>query len=159
MGEEEGLLQMESWPAFLVGGHHTASPVPAMGVSPSLCQRAPLFKTHSWNPAAFFRSATFSVKDSEAPGTSDSLVLTGKFAQSCQTLYDPMDHSLPRFSSAHGLLQAGVPEWVAFAFSVGLYLMVGGKETGCVRLAESHSLPRVGLRWQRRLVHGACLLL
>ena len=52
-----------------------------------------------------------------------------------------MDHSLPRFSSAHGLLQAGVPEWVAFAFSVGLYLMVGGKETGCVRLAESHPCP------------------
>ena len=80
LGEEEGLLRMESWPAFLVGGHHTASPIPAMGVSPSLCQRAPLFKTHSWNPAAFFRSATFSMKDSEAPGTSDSLVLTGKFA-------------------------------------------------------------------------------
>ena len=36
--------------------------------------------------------------------------------QSCPTLRDPMDCSLPG-SSAHGILQARVLEWVAIAFS------------------------------------------
>ena len=35
-------------------------------------------------------------------------------AQSCPTLSDPMDYSLPG-SSIHGILQAKVPEWVATA--------------------------------------------
>ena len=37
--------------------------------------------------------------------------------QSCLTLSDPMDCSLPG-SSVHGLFQAGVLEWGAIAFSV-----------------------------------------
>ena len=36
--------------------------------------------------------------------------------QSCPTLSDPMDCSLPD-SSVHGIFQAGVLEWVAIAFS------------------------------------------
>ena len=43
-------------------------------------------------------------------------------AQSCLTLSDPMDCSLPG-SSAHGIFQARVLEWVAIAFSV---LSIGG---------------------------------
>ena len=39
-------------------------------------------------------------------------------AQSCPTLCDPMDYSLPG-SSAHGILQARVLEWVAISFSRG----------------------------------------
>ena len=35
-------------------------------------------------------------------------------AQSCPTLSDPMDCSLPG-SSVHGIFQAGVPEWGAIA--------------------------------------------
>ena len=38
-------------------------------------------------------------------------------AQSCQTLWDPMDCSLPG-SSVHGIFQAIVLEWGAIAFSV-----------------------------------------
>ena len=38
-------------------------------------------------------------------------------AQSCPTLHDPMDCSLPG-SSVHGIFQAKVPEWGAIAFSV-----------------------------------------
>ena len=38
-------------------------------------------------------------------------------AQSCLTLCDPMDCSLPG-SSAHGIFQARVLEWVAVAFSI-----------------------------------------
>src|SRR5574337_719605 len=37
-------------------------------------------------------------------------------AQSCLTLSDPMDCSLPG-SSVHGIFQARVLEWVAIAFS------------------------------------------
>ena len=37
-------------------------------------------------------------------------------AQSCPTLSDPMDCSLPS-SSVHGIFQARVLEWVAIAFS------------------------------------------
>ena len=40
-------------------------------------------------------------------------------AQSCPTLSDPMDCSLPG-SSAHGIFQARVLQWGAIAFSVSL---------------------------------------
>ena len=41
-------------------------------------------------------------------------------AQSCPTLSDPMDYSLPD-SSIHGIFQARVLEWVAIAFSRHIY--------------------------------------
>ena len=45
-------------------------------------------------------------------------------AQSCPTLLDPMDCSLPG-SSVHGIFQARVLEWVAIAFSIiNVYYMV-----------------------------------
>ena len=45
-------------------------------------------------------------------------------AQSCPTLSDPMDCSLPG-SSVHGIFQAGVLEWGALAFSdTGLELSI-----------------------------------
>ena len=40
--------------------------------------------------------------------------------QSCLTLFDPMDCSLPG-SSVHGILQAEILEWVAISFSGGSY--------------------------------------
>ena len=40
-------------------------------------------------------------------------------AQSCLTLCDPVDCSLPG-SSLHGILQARILEWVAISFSRGL---------------------------------------
>ena len=36
-----------------------------------------------------------------------------KVAQSCPTLFDPMDYTV------HGILQARILEWVAFPFSGG----------------------------------------
>ena len=38
--------------------------------------------------------------------------------QSCPTLCDPMDCSPPG-SSVHGILQAGILEWIAILFSRG----------------------------------------
>ena len=48
--------------------------------------------------------------------TSESVKV--KFAQSCPTLCNPMDCSLPG-SSVHGILQARMWEWVAVPFSKG----------------------------------------
>ena len=48
-------------------------------------------------------------------------------AQSCPTLSDPMDCSLPG-SSVHGIFQASVLEWGAIAFSAG---NASGKEPAC----------------------------
>ena len=45
-------------------------------------------------------------------------------AQSCSTLSNPMDCSLPG-SSIHGIFQARVLEWGAIAFSVPLLQEVG----------------------------------
>ena len=39
-------------------------------------------------------------------------------AQSCLTLCDPMDYSLPG-SSVHGILQARILEWVAISYNRG----------------------------------------
>ena len=41
---------------------------------------------------------------------------TAKLLQSCPTLCNPMDCSLPGFS-VHGILQARTLEWVAISFS------------------------------------------
>ena len=53
-------------------------------------------------------------------GTNEAQVLhtetETEVAQSCPTLRDPMDCSLPG-SSVHGIFQARVLEWVAIAFS------------------------------------------
>ena len=44
--------------------------------------------------------------------------LLSVLTQSCLTLCDPMDYSLPG-SSVHGILQARILEWVAMPFSRG----------------------------------------
>ena len=51
-------------------------------------------------------------------------------AQSCPTLSDPMDCSLPG-PSIHGILQARVLEWGAIAFSITLmHLSLNEEENG-----------------------------
>ena len=44
-------------------------------------------------------------------------------AQSCPTISDPMDCSLPGFS-VHGIFQTEVLEWGAIAFSILILTMV-----------------------------------
>ena len=50
-----------------------------------------------------------------------------EFAQSCLTLSDPMDCSLPG-SSVHGIFQARVLEWGAIAFADDTTLMAESEE-------------------------------
>ena len=49
--------------------------------------------------------------------------IENEVAQSCQTLCDSMDCSLPG-SSIHGILQSRVLEWDAIAFSKVNYTLV-----------------------------------
>jgi len=46
----------------------------------------------------------------------DNMPMYMLVAQSCPTLWDPMNCRLPR-SSVHGILQARILEWVAISFS------------------------------------------
>ena len=46
----------------------------------------------------------------------DPAAAVAKSLQSCPTLCDPLDCSLPGFS-VHGILQARTLEWVAISFS------------------------------------------
>ena len=55
-------------------------------------------------------------------------------AQSCLTLCNPMDCSLPG-SSVHGILQARLLEWVAISFSRGIFL-TQGSNTGLLHRRE-----------------------
>ena len=50
------------------------------------------------------------------------MAAAAKSPQSCPTLSDPMDCSLPG-SSIHGIFQARVLEWVAIAFSVRMAII------------------------------------
>ena len=52
-------------------------------------------------------------------------------AQSCLTLYDPMNCSLPGFS-VHGVFQARVLEWVAISFSRGSSWPRGRTQLSCI---------------------------
>ena len=57
----------------------------------------------------------FFFKDIESP-FKNAAAAAAKSLQSCPTLHDPMDCSLPG-SHVPGILQAGTLEWVAIAFS------------------------------------------
>ena len=51
-----------------------------------------------------------------AAATAAAAAASAKSLQSCPTLYDPMDGSLPSFP-VPGILQARTLEWVAISFS------------------------------------------
>ena len=54
--------------------------------------------------------------DNNSDGYVPPAAAAAKSLQSCPTLCDPMDYSLPGFS-VHGILQARTLEWVAISFS------------------------------------------
>ena len=66
-------------------------------------------------------------------------------AQSCPTLSDPMDCSLPG-SSIHGIFQARVLEWGAIAFYSAIKMELDFKREGMAaeKLAGIYELVRVG---------------
>jgi len=60
----------------------------------------------------------FSTCESTSQVFAGVFLCTSGVAQSCPTLCDPMDCSIP-VSSVHGIFQARVLEWVAISFSRG----------------------------------------
>ena len=52
-------------------------------------------------------------------------------AQSCPTLCDPVDSSLPGFS-VHGILQARILEWVTISFSRGSSPLTDQTRVSCI---------------------------
>ena len=72
-------------------------------------------------------------------------------AQSCLTLCDPMDCSLPG-SSIHGILQAGILEWVAFSFS--RESSHPRNWTWVSRIVDGHyHLSHQGSQWIKKIYH------
>ena len=81
-------------------------------------------------------------------------LLKGAFyldAQSCLTLCNPMDFSLPGFS-VHRVFQVRILEWATFPFSRGSYRP---RDCPCI----FHSGRRVLFHWAIREAKGALLLL
>ena len=59
-----------------------------------------------------------------------------KWLQSCPTLHDPMDSSVPG-SSVHGIFQARVLEWGAIAFSNIMIMLCYAKSLqACLTLCD-----------------------
>ena len=69
----------------------------------------------------------------------------GKVTQSCQTLSDPMDCSLPG-SSIQGIFQARVLEWGAIAFSevgviIPIFQMKNQPDYWCSHYEKQYEVP------------------
>ena len=86
-------------------------------------------------------------------------------AQSCPTLRNPLDHSLP---SVHGIFQAGILEWVAISFFRLSSLRRGWTGVSCVSCISRRFFTCWGigevklsyiLAYQRFLLEGQTLLL
>ena len=78
--------------------------------------------------------------------------LVSEVAQSCLTLCDPMDCSLPGFS-VHGIFQARVLEWVAISFSNAWKWKLKVKSLSRVRLLSNpmdYSLPGPPMGFSRQ---------
>ena len=71
-------------------------------------------------------------------------------SQSCLTLCDPMDCSLPG-SSIHGIFQAKVLEWGVIAFSNGQYHYVIRNMSFVLEVVEQYSME--GLMIKMKLQH------
>ena len=79
------------------------------------------WQTLFWGAPESLQRVTVAMKLKDACSLEERLWPTEKWSeseitQSCLTLYDPMDCSLPGFS-VHGIFQARVLEWVAISFS------------------------------------------
>ena len=71
-------------------------------------------------------------------------------AQSCLTLHDPMDCSLPG-SSIHGIFQARILEWGAIAFSNDVWVSF---KTVIVTEHVGIMVARGFMGWKRRRLSG-----
>ena len=121
------------WEVLLLGTHMLQL-VPRTTKRISLSQNAPLSSTLKW-PTTIC--------------TCNYMCQWSEIAQSCLTLCDPMDCSLPG-SSVHGIFQAMVLEWVAISFSRGSsrprdrtqVFRIAGRRFTVWAMKESQNYPR-----------------
>ena len=106
----------------------------AAAAAAKLLQSCPTVWSHRWQPSRLLRSWDSPGKNT---GVGCHFLLQcmkvkseSEVAQSCLTLRDPMDCSLPG-SSIHGIFQARVLEWGAIALS-GVDLHHKFNTTGCL---------------------------
>ena len=93
-----------------------------------------------------------------SPSTLFFCIAAAAIAQSCLTLSDPMDCSLPG-SSIHGIFQARLLEWGAIAFSNSLLaiqyflqFLLGWHTKGKINKWYSYKLPSfVTFLWDKRI--------
>ena len=100
--------------------------LPDSGIDPKSLQSCPTVRPHRRQPTRLPRPWDSPGKNT---GVGCHFLLQfmkvkreSEVPQSCPTLRDPMDCSLPG-SSVHGIFQARVLEWAAIAFSVLLQLL------------------------------------
>ena len=86
------------------------------------------------------------IKWSSNPNPGHTSTREREVAQSCPTLCDPMDCSLPS-SSVHGIFQAIVLEWIAISFSKGSFQPRD-------RTRVSHIVDRRFIVWATREIHN-----
>ena len=107
----------------VLGNHARYSPAlsPAAAAAAKSLQSCPTLSDHIWQPTRLLHPWDSPGKN---PGVGCHFLLQcmkvkseNEVAQSCPTLRDLMDCSLPG-SSVHGIFQARVLEWGAIAFSV-----------------------------------------
>ena len=60
-----------------------------------------------------------------------TVIMSVLVSQSCPTLFNPVD-CRPPGSSVHGILQRGILEWVAIAFSRGSSRLREGTTVSCI---------------------------
>ena len=84
-----------------------------------------------------------------------SIVVVMLVTQSCPTLWDPTDCSLPK-SSIHGILQARILEWVAISFSRGSSPDPGTEPRSPV--LQTDSLPSELQFWQKERTNSGLIL-
>ena len=89
----------------------------------------------NWSPAEYEIKSSKGEKKGTWCIIAAAAAAAAKSLQSCLTLCDPRDGSLPG-SSVPGILQARTPEWVAISFSNAWEWKVKGKLLSSVRLRD-----------------------
>ena len=97
---------------------------------------APLVPSPGFHHPCLDYHSTSQVTITPRPHSSTSSRNMSLVAQVCPSLCDPMDCSPPG-SSAHGILQARILEWVAICFSRGDHLHPGVKPRSSALQADS----------------------
>ena len=111
-------------------------PIRSQVIQDSFLGMAPLVPSPGFHHPCLDYHSTSQVTITPRPHSSTSSRNMSLVAQVCPSLCDPMDCSPPG-SSAHGILQARILEWVAICFSRGDHLHPGVKPRSSALQADS----------------------